>query len=121
PAGSALVDFLEYRPSRVDPSRSAAANISMVREPRLAAFVVRAGWPVRRLDLGPAQPIADAVRRWRAAVAPDEKAGPADGTSSAEELRRLVWGPLRPHLEGARTVFVSPDGALTRFPLSALP
>ena len=36
-------------------------------------------------------------------------------------LGRLVWEPLRPHLDGARTVLVAPDGALVRFPFAALP
>jgi hypothetical protein len=32
-----------------------------------------------------------------------------------------VWQPLGPHLQGASSVLVSADGALTRLPLAALP
>ena len=41
--------------------------------------------------------------------------------AAALELSRRVWEPLKPHLEGATTVLVAPDGALTLFPLAALP
>jgi CHAT domain-containing protein len=39
----------------------------------------------------------------------------------AAELGRRVWEPLTPHLAGARTVLVAPDGALMAFPFAALP
>ncbi len=41
--------------------------------------------------------------------------------AAALELSRRIWEPLRPHLESASTVLVSPDGALMQFPLAALP
>jgi CHAT domain-containing protein len=36
-------------------------------------------------------------------------------------LRRLVWQPLEKHLGEARTVLLSPDGALAQLPFAALP
>ena len=41
--------------------------------------------------------------------------------AAAIELKRLVWEPLKSHLEGVATVLVAPDGVLTYFPFAALP
>ena len=41
--------------------------------------------------------------------------------AAALELSRRVWEPLKPHLQGTTTVLVAPPGALTYFPLAALP
>lgn len=112
PADVVLVDFVEY--DRVLSGSQSEAGTQTERH--LAAFVVRRGSPVAALDLGPAIPIQEAIGRWlktygnsRAAVA------------AAGELRGRIWEPLGKHLGSARTVLVSPDGALARFPLAALP
>src|SRR5205823_5015157 len=53
---------------------------------------------------------------WRRAIAA-RAASPA-----AEALRRLVWDPLAGHLgPDTRTVYLAPDGALSRLPWAALP
>jgi tetratricopeptide (TPR) repeat protein/CHAT domain-containing protein len=113
PAGTALVDFLEYR--RYTPGAKGQAEWPLL----LAAFVVRPERPVQWLDLGPAAPVTAAVDRWRQTLG--RGVATAGGTDPAAELRRLVWEPLEPYLGGATTVLVSPDGALNRFPLAALP
>ena len=90
--------------------------------------------PVVRLDLGPFKPIEQAIADWRVALRADpapakptasQAASPApaarDRQEPANQVRRLVWLPLEPHLEGVHTVLVSPDGALGRLPLAALP
>ncbi len=105
PADAALVDFLVYR--RGDPGRRVA---------HVAAWVVRRGAPVRRVDLGPARPIAEAVTAWRK----DLQAGGAD-TRGGKAVRRMVIDPLEAHLGGARTVLLSPDGPLNLVPFAALP
>jgi tetratricopeptide (TPR) repeat protein len=80
-----------------------------------AAFVLRRGQDAALEFLGPAAPIDSAVEAWRADLR-DGRPDPA-----AETLRRLVWEKLAPHLpSGTDTVYVSPDGALTRLPWSAL-
>jgi CHAT domain-containing protein/tetratricopeptide (TPR) repeat protein len=106
-ADTALVDFLEYTHSSPPP----AGKGPWPHETHLAAFVVRPR-SITQLDLGPAGPIAAAVDRWRQALS---------CRSAAGELRRLVWAPLQEHLRRARTVLVSPDGALARVPFVALP
>jgi CHAT domain-containing protein len=130
PAGTALVDFFEVSESRsyfmaqpADPrmrpsddrgeGRTVAAGAL---ERHLHAFVIRKDGQVVQLDLGPSRPIASAIDQWRS-----QAQTLSDVSFAAASLRRLLWEPLEPHLSGARTVLVSPDGPLCRFPLAALP
>jgi tetratricopeptide (TPR) repeat protein len=107
PPGTVLVDFLEY--DNYEPTEQDANK--WIWQRRLAAFVVRPDQPVERLDLGPAAPIQETVEKWRASYSAEE----------AATLKQLVWKPLQPLLHDAQTVLISPDGALARFPLPALP
>jgi CHAT domain-containing protein len=114
PQGTVLLDFLEHTQWKL----LKEPKTQWHKEHRLAAFVVRSEGLIVQLDLGPVEPISRAVRAWRGAY------GKPDGRIAREEaaaLRRLVWQPLEPHVKGATTVLVSPDGALTRLPLAALP
>jgi CHAT domain-containing protein len=115
PADTALIDVLEY--THAQPAASGEKRKRSER--RLVAFVLRPGQPVARVDLGPAAPIAAAVDRWRTAqlVSSSQR----ETAETGELLRKLVWEPLEPSLQGAATLLVSPDGALARFPLGALP
>jgi CHAT domain-containing protein len=115
PAGTALVDLLEYRHFSPPPRGKGKWQV----ERRLAAFVLRPDVALIRLELGPSVPIAVAVEQWRSTWGKGE--APEGKTDPASTLRRLVWQPLEPHLKDVRTVLVSPDGALLRFPFAALP
>src|SRR5262249_14564729 len=108
PPDVALVDFFEY--AHQTPPRKTGGKVTSER--RLAAFVVHNGRPITRLDLGPVAPVTNAAESWRRTFG---------AKPPAEELRRLVWQPLEPHLKGARVVLIAPDGALTRLPFAALP
>ena len=71
------------------------------------AFVVRADKPVDRVELGPGAPIQDSIEAWRRSFGmATSNARPEPG----QEIRRLVWDQLEPHLEGATTILISPDG-----------
>jgi CHAT domain-containing protein/Tfp pilus assembly protein PilF len=110
----ALIDLFEYTHS--GPADGGKGPLQ--RERRLLAFILRAGRPVTLVPLGPARPVTEAVRGWRAALV----AGRADGMQAASAaLGRRVWEPIRPHLEGARTVLIAADGALLSFPFATLP
>jgi len=114
PDGLALVDVLVYT-HRSSPE---GGKRGFRRELRLIAFVVRRGQPVSLVPLGATQPIDAAVLAWRRAL----DAHPAAVlNAAAATLARLVWEPLQPHLDGARTVLIAPDGALVKFPFAALP
>lgn len=116
PAGHALVDMLEYWRSAPLPGK----KNSLIGARHLAAFVVRRDREVKRLDLGPAIDVAGAVENWRkVAVVPDRPR--TDGGEFLQKLKTIVWDKLEPHLAGAGTILVSPDGPLCRFPLEVLP
>ena len=130
PDGVVLVDLLEYTDFTPPPAGKVRWNV----ERRLAAFVVRRGRPIERLDLGPIKPIEQAIAAWRVALGADpapakptagQAASPAlaprDRQDLANQVRRLVWQPLEPHLQRVQTVLVSPDGALGQLPWAALP
>jgi CHAT domain-containing protein len=110
PRDTVLVDFLEYE--HISPP--AKGQTKEQKERRLAAFVIQSGMPALRLDLGPVEPIAAAIDSWR------KHFGLKTGTGAAA-LRRRIWEPLAAAVKGSTRVLLSPDGALARFPLAALP
>ena len=72
------------------------------------------------IDLGLIAPINEAVEQWRESygsnlpdVAHDEQPG--------MRLRRLVWEPIAEELDEIKTVLISPDGEVAKFPWSTLP
>jgi CHAT domain-containing protein/tetratricopeptide (TPR) repeat protein len=114
PAETAMVDCLEY--THISPPKGGKGPPQGER--RLLAFVLRRGRPVALVPLGGARTIDESVRSWRRALG--ARQGGALQTAAAELGRRL-WEPLRPHLGGARTVLIAPDGLLSYFPFAALP
>ena len=115
--GMALVDLLEFE--RFLPLAGAKGGWMSDFERHLAAFVVRADRPVAMVDLGAVGPITRTIDHWLADIVAKRSPGGAD--DPAARLRRAIWGPLGPHLEGATTVLISPDGAAARIPWAALP
>jgi CHAT domain-containing protein/tetratricopeptide (TPR) repeat protein len=123
---SALVDVVEYvhrTPMKGKPGQWQV-------ERRLAAFVVLQSETVKRVDLGPADDVTKLIDAWLKLNDPvaqrDSKAKPAADVKTelalhGRRLRALAWDPMTPHLNNAKQVLVSPDGALARFPLAALP
>jgi CHAT domain-containing protein/Tfp pilus assembly protein PilF len=111
PRQTALVDVLEYWHS--SPPRGKTGGFDFER--RLLAFVVRSNGQVHKVQLGPTQPIANAVAAWR------ESFGEPRSSDPGKALRTLLWEPLEPFLAGADTILLSPDGPLHQLPLAALP
>ena len=107
-----LVDFLEFDFS----PPLAQAGKEAKTERRLSAFVVQSGGPIVSLNLGPVDPIRKAIDTWR-----ESFGASAAARKAARELGERIWKPLEKYLGGIRTVLVSPDGVLARFPLAALP
>jgi len=95
PRDAALIDFLEYTQYRPTPPGQGG----WMRERRLIAFVVRPAHPLALLDLGAVPPIAAAVERWLATRGRRSAGGGPEDPAVA--LRRRIWQPLEPYLEGA--------------------
>ncbi|HEY5315555.1 MAG TPA: CHAT domain-containing protein, partial [Pirellulales bacterium] len=114
PENTALVDVLEY--TRL--TMPTGSEGGLLRERRLAAFVIRRGYPIAQRDLGPAEGldalIDDCRNVWLSRSA-------SDGGDAPRLLRKRIWEPLVEDLGGVETVLVSPDGPLSRIPLAALP
>jgi CHAT domain-containing protein len=85
--------------------------------PHYVAFVLRRGRPVRRVELGRAEPVEKALAAWRQAIAQGRD------SPAAADLRRLVWDKLAGHLpeKAGSTVYLCPDGGLSGLPWAALP
>jgi len=114
PDDVALFDLVQYAHFKTGPG-----NRSLVGEWRFVGYVVRRGQPIVEVDLGPAQPIADAVDAWRLTLG---RSKPVTGpTDPALVLRDRVWLPLAKHLGGAKVALISPDGTLGKVPFAALP
>jgi CHAT domain-containing protein len=111
PADVALVDFLEYRPG---PDLRGPRALPR----RLVAFVLRRGRSVERFELGPCETIEAALARW-GPESPLPLGAPR--LAAAAELRRALWTPFEPALQGAAVVLICPDGPATRVPFAALP
>jgi CHAT domain-containing protein/Tfp pilus assembly protein PilF len=114
PPKSVFLDFVRYVRFQQDPH--VPGKEGERRTPCYTAFVLAAGRPVRRIELGPAEPIDAAIRQWRQAI-DSRKDSPV-----AADLARLVWRPVAEHLPaGTLTVYLAPDGDLARLPFAALP
>jgi len=115
PRQAVLIDFVVRSTGILPKERTGKEDLKN----HLLAFVVQSDRDeIRLLDLGDLPPIEGKVEAWRQAVrSNDGKALDA----AANQLHRLVWQPLQPHLGEARVVLISPDGPLARFPFAALP
>jgi CHAT domain-containing protein len=137
PPRAVLVDFYEYDSYGAPPTKGSAARprrlacLSARNAPRESTAALSKP-ELFLVDLGPAEPVAEAVKRWRSAI---ERGGDmgrglvlrdllsqeGGSPSPSAALRRRVWEPLLPFLKAARTVFVAPDGVLSFIPFAALP
>jgi len=127
PPGTVLVDFLEYERSAPDSKNKGRVTT----ERHLTAFVVPSargsgqggenkGADIVQLDLGPVQPLAEAIDQWRQSTGTRTRPLENDQDPAAL-LRQKLWQPLEPYVKDAQTVLLSPDGVVARLPLAALP
>jgi CHAT domain-containing protein len=124
PAGSVLVSFVSF-------ARRLPGLEDFARTPKssYAAFVMRKDSErIKVYNLGLAAPIDDLVKAMRASADAEAHSSGLGSTrnerayrQSGEALRKAIWGPLRPALQGARLAFVVPDGMLNLIPFAALP
>jgi tetratricopeptide (TPR) repeat protein len=114
PPYTAFIDLSRYIRFEQDPQ--VAGKAGERRTPCYVAFVVQAGCPTERVELGEAATMEQVLDAWRRAIF-DRQDSP-----TASRLRRLAWEPLEKQLAaGTQAVYLAPDGALTRLPWAALP
>ncbi|HKB17048.1 MAG TPA: CHAT domain-containing tetratricopeptide repeat protein, partial [Planctomycetota bacterium] len=125
---AAGVGFWRYQRWEPDPEDRSKERTT----PCYLAYVLRHGQPLRRVELGGADRIEQAVEGWRRSVL--ASVGVARGVvglraqaetpraqGTGEEVRRLVLDPLREALGNARRLVVILDDALHLVPIEALP
>ncbi len=124
PPESALIAFCEYQDYTRGPPAGSAPERSYL------AFVlsIAAGKKIHALPLGAAREIDALAGAWRkeaakGAMVPPERRSEAEAACrrAGETLRRKIWEPFLPALEGAKRVFIVPAGALHLVPFAALP
>ena len=135
PENAALVDFLEYT-IYDDPQQTAGARRSADRlaQRKMVAFVVRPQKSIQQIDLGDADSIREMGDLWRTEILRGRggvdrglklvTSKNSEKTPMAQpqmDLRRRIWAPLEPHLEGVELILISPDGATAKLPFGALP
>jgi CHAT domain-containing protein/Tfp pilus assembly protein PilF len=123
PAGVAFIDVAHFRlfDFKAKPEKA-------WRPPHCAAWVTVKNGPVRLVDLGPAEQIDAAIKRFREALHSAGKHIKQHGEEKSEQvlrepleaLSRLVLHPLLPHAGTATRWLVSPDGNLWLIPFEAL-
>lgn len=109
PQTHALVEWVVYR--RQDPKAYQEEG-----ERRYAAYVLT-DKALQWADLGPAQPIDEAVERFRAGLS---AARSPKVKARAQGLYTQLMAPVEPLLGGRTEVLLSPDGALNLLPFGAL-
>ena len=124
PAHSVLISyvyFLRRAVEAVDPART--------NTPAYLAFVLHPDSDrIRVFDLGAAASIDELVKHLRATADAEAHSGGLGSTrnertyrQAGDQLRKLVWDPLRAEMKGAKMALVVPDGSLNLFPFSGLP
>ena len=106
PAGAAIVGYIRY--NHVGRARGEKDRASYL------AFVHRSGAGAPRVvPLGPAAEIDRLIDAYSLAVGTDPRSASAstgDHRRIGEDLRRRLWDPFLQDLDGARMVFLVPDG-----------
>ena len=120
PPNAALVDFVQYR--RTD----FTAGDNQWKEQRYAAYLTfplagdSANVVVKRVDLGDAAPIDDAIGVVAKRFAVGQYRA-KDLLPALQRLNELVYVPLTKHLTDVSHLIICPDGQLDRLPFEMLP
>ncbi len=111
PEGAALIETFAHRPPAADAQKSGGFGPA-----RYGAYVLRKGAPLRFVDLGESAIIDGEVEELRRALSNSSR----DPKVLARKLDARIMAPVRALLGGARTIYLSPDGALNLLPFGAL-
>ncbi len=115
PNRAVFVELVRY--TRVDQDPNVPGRKGRSLTPSYAAFVVHPNQPIRRVELGPANPIDEAADAWRAAISRGEST-----PAATQALSKLVWQPLaKAFPAGVKSLYLCPDSSLAIIPWAALP
>jgi CHAT domain-containing protein len=117
PSVDAAIELLDDETAIVDVYDCVALNTEKKVGYAAKAFVLRKGRPVQVATLGDLETIERHFSEWRARRFGEKE---AKGEDHGAALKRLLWKPLEPLLDGVRTVLVSPNPSLAGFPWPAL-
>jgi CHAT domain-containing protein len=109
PSDSALVEFAYFTPVDSKTGKS--------KPPRYLAYVLATRGDAKRVDLGEAAMIDQAVNLWRAALRSPNR---ADVDRLARAVDEKVMQPVRALLGNTRRLLIAPDGSLNLIPFAAL-
>jgi CHAT domain-containing protein/Tfp pilus assembly protein PilF len=112
PEGGALVEFFKYH--QVDPRKDES---SAFQSSHYVAYVLRRHGPLEWVDLGDGTEIDRLVEAFRRALSEKTR---SDVKELARALDERVMQPVRPFLQGAQRILLSPDGSLNLVPFAAL-
>ena len=90
PERMVVIDLVQF--TRIEQDANVKGKDGERRTPSYLGFVLVRGRPVERVDLGPAQPIDEAVAERRKAIVAREP------SAAAGTLRNRVWEPLARHI-----------------------
>ncbi len=123
PERSALIDFFVH--SRFEPmlvgEDGTIEKEGGWREDSLSAWILPSdGSELVWLDFGPSAIIEEAVKTFLSRLVKSRGLVPIDKGEEKHPLRRLLWDPLKEHLDGVETLFISPDQFLGTLPFEVL-
>ena len=114
PRDVTFIDFFAYTRFEQDPQVPGKKGEKQT--PSYLAFVLAPGRPIKRVELGPAEPIGESIAEWRGAIEIRKH------DSAAQRLQEILWSKIAALIPAeTRTLYLSPDGDLARLPWSALP
>lgn len=121
PEGSCALDFLVASP--YDAQQIASGDVASQRSERIdhliCWIVPSGGGDVVQIDLGPVAPIQAAVEEHALALERSRGYGTEEDTPN-DELLRLLWTPLEPHLQEHELLVIAADGFLGRLPFETI-
>ncbi|MBX7221501.1 MAG: CHAT domain-containing protein [Blastocatellia bacterium] len=112
PTGSALVEFVVYRP--FDPVAGTFGKS------RYAAYTLTTKGEIRTVDLGETEDTDHKVQAFRVLLRDRQTNLEKKVKVEGRALDELIMRPVRKQLGGIRRLFLSPDGALNLIPFDAL-
>ena len=114
PIDTALIELIQYRPFNPKAKRKEQWGT-----PHYAAYILTHSGTLKALDLGPIQPINEALALHRQNL--QDKATPIPQLkTTARTLDALLMQPIRQHLGNTRNLLLSPDSTLNLLPFETL-